>query len=332
MTLQPLQRQLGETLTQLGRLLRQQELALQQAQASLEQFRQGRRQAEAELPACRAELAERQQRLHDLLRQHGSRQALADLVAQRAQEREVAEQALLELQRQRAALGRGDPAQALGQVQTAMEAARQQLEQLLDQRGAAKQHCDSISAADPHAAVEQARAQLEVAEAAHRGLQRLCDAQAELLRLFEAAVSDLSSSYSEPLARCIDRFLAPLALGPAEVKLRYDQSSGFHGLELRRGANFFGHDQLSGGMREQLAAALRLAMADVLRPAHDGCLPLVFDDAFANADPERIEGVKRMLAAAVERGLQVILLTCDPDAYAGFADHRLELPSSAEPS
>jgi DNA repair exonuclease SbcCD ATPase subunit len=330
--LQPLQRQLGETLAQLGRLLRQQEMELQRAQASLEQFRQGRRQAETELPACRAELAERQQRLADLLRQHSSRQALADLVAQRAQERQTAEQDFSELQRQRAALGSDDPAQALRQVQTAMEAAREQLEQLLDQRGAAKQQCDSISAADPHAAVEQARAQLEVAEAAHRGLQRVCDAQGELLRLFEAAVADLSSSYSEPLAGSIQRYLAPLALGPTEVKLRYDQSTGFHGLELRRGSDFFGHDQLSGGMREQLAAALRLAMADVLRPAHDGCLPLVFDDAFANADPERIEGVKRMLAVAVERGLQVILLTCDPASYAGFADHSLELPSSVEPS
>ncbi len=26
-------------------------------------------------------------------------------------------------------------------------------------------------------------------------------------------------------------------------------------------------------------------MADVLKGAHDGCLPLVFDDAFTNSDP-----------------------------------------------
>jgi len=35
--------------------------------------------------------------------------------------------------------------------------------------------------------------------------------------------------------------------------------------------------------------------------------------------------VKRMLAAAVERGLQVILLTCDPAAYGSFADQVVEL-------
>ena len=80
-------------------------------------------------------------------------------------------------------------------------------------------------------------------------------------------------------------------------------------------------------MREQLAAALRLSMADVLREAHDGCLPLVFDDAFTNSDPERVDLVKRMLGSAVDRGLQVILLTCDPAAYGSFADQVVELGS-----
>ncbi|MEB3167339.1 MAG: AAA family ATPase [Synechococcaceae cyanobacterium] len=327
--LQPLQRQLGETVVQLGRAQRQAETERQQAQADLERFRAGRRQQELELPTRRTELSERQQRLTDLLRQFGSREALAEQVARERQQLMAAEQDLQQLQQERLARAGGDPARALQQLQSASERARQQLEHLLDQRGAAKHQCDSISREDPHAAVEQARVQLEAAETAHRRLQQICEAQQELARLFEAAVSDLSSRYSDPLARSIDRYLESLDLGPTQVKLRYDQVSGFHGLELRRGADFFPHDQLSGGMREQLAAALRLAMADVLRQAHEGCLPLVFDDAFTNADPARIDGVKRMLAAAVERGLQVILLTCDPASYGGVADRCIELPLPA---
>ena len=73
-------------------------------------------------------------------------------------------------------------------------------------------------------------------------------------------------------------------------------------------------------MREQLTAALRLSMADVLKEANDGCLPLVFDDAFANSDPARIDSIKKMLNTAVDRGLQVILLTCDPMAYGSFGE------------
>ena len=81
----------------------------------------------------------------------------------------------------------------------------------------------------------------------------------------------------------------------------------------------------------RLAAALRLSMADVLKDAHDGCLPLVFDDAFTNSDPERIDLVKRMLSTAVERGLQVVLLTCAPEAYGSFADRVVELAAPGDP-
>ena len=51
------------------------------------------------------------------------------------------------------------------------------------------------------------------------------------------------------------------------------------------------------------------------------------DDAFTNSDPERVKIVKQMLGTAVNRGLQVILLTCDPGAYGGFADQAIELKS-----
>jgi uncharacterized protein YhaN len=68
-------------------------------------------------------------------------------------------------------------------------------------------------------------------------------------------------------------------------------------------------------MREQLGLALRLSMADVLKEAHGGCLPLLFDDAFAHSDPGRIAVIEAMLRTAVARGLQVIVFTCDPQAY-----------------
>ena len=198
-------------------------------------------------------------------------------------------------------------------------------EQLLDRRGAAKQRCDSISSDDPFAAVEQARLQLETAEADHRQLVRLTQAHQLLQQLFQEAQADLSSRYSEPLARAMGDYLRPLLPDGQVARLGYDQSKGFQGLQLRRGEEFYDFESLSGGMREQLAAALRLSMADVPKGAHDGCLPLVFDDAFTNSDPERVDLVKHMLGTAVERGLQVILLTCDPAAYGAFADEVVEL-------
>ena len=156
-------------------------------------------------------------------------------------------------------------------------------------------------------------------------MRRVIDAHRLLRELFHEAQADLSSRYSEPLAQAIGAYLRPLVPDGPVARLSYDQGRGFQGLQLKRGQEFYDFEQLSGGMREQLAAALRLSMADVLKRAHDGCLPLVFDDAFTHSDPERVRLVKQMLSTAVERGLQVILLTCDPQAYAGFAEQVVEL-------
>ncbi|MEI7951793.1 MAG: hypothetical protein WCH37_03820, partial [Synechococcaceae cyanobacterium ELA182] len=76
---------------------------------------------------------------------------------------------------------------------------------------------------------------------------------------------------------------------------------------------------LSTGAREHFAAALRITMAEVLAEAYDGSLPVLFDDAFANSDPERQQGVHRMLQQAADQGLQVILLSCDPERSQGIA-------------
>ena len=66
-------------------------------------------------------------------------------------------------------------------------------------------------------------------------------------------------------------------------------------------------------------------MAQTLSAAHDGCLPLLFDDAFTNTDPERLAAVRCMLRRAVDVGLQVVILSCDPDPYLEIADAVVDL-------
>jgi hypothetical protein len=56
-------------------------------------------------------------------------------------------------------------------------------------------------------------------------------------------------------------------------------------------------------------------MAEILAQGHDGCLPIVFDDAFAYSDPERVQTLQRMLNLAAKRGLQIVVLTCTPSDY-----------------
>ena len=66
-------------------------------------------------------------------------------------------------------------------------------------------------------------------------------------------------------------------------------------------------------------------MAEVLAADHGGCLPVVFDDAFAYSDPERVNQLQRMLDLAATRGLQVIILTCNPVDYAALGAKTVSL-------
>jgi uncharacterized protein YhaN len=291
----------------------------------LQQFQEQRLKDAGQLEVVRGELTDRQQRIQEQERQLGNRDAVATKLGVITKDRQQAETQLSQLQAERTALGSQDLTLAQQQLETQIDGINKRIGELFDQRGAAKQRCDTISGMDPFAAVEQAQLQLELAEADYQQLLQLTDAHKKLRALFQEVQADLSSRYSEPLARAIDDYLRPLGQEGPAARLSYDPGKGFQGLQLRRGQEFYDFGALSGGMREQLAAALRLSMADVLKDGHDGCLPLVFDDAFTNSDPERVDLVKRMLGTAVERGLQVILLTCDPAAYGSFADQVVEL-------
>lgn len=323
--LKALQQQISATSTHTSSAAATAERELEDARSAFQQFQQQRISETSQLEVVRSEVADRQQRMDQLISQQGDRAAVDGKLESLTQDRQQAEAQLSQLQADRALLSSQDAELEKQRLQEKIDGLINHQERLLDQRGAAKQRCDSISSADPFAAIEQARLQLETAEADLQQLQRVIDAHKLLRDTFQEVQADLSSRYSEPLARAIGDYLKPLLPDGQATRLSYDQNKGLQGLQLKRGQEFYDFEALSGGMREQLAAALRLSMADVLKEAHDGCLPLVFDDAFTNSDPERVELVKHMLGAAVERGLQVILLTCDPAAYGSFADEVVKL-------
>lgn len=207
-------------------------------------------------------------------------------------------------------------------------------EQMLDrrrtelnrERGALLERCDQLGRRELHAELEEAAMQLEVAELAERQEHQLVNARVQLLKRFQDARADLSRRYSSPLKASINHFIAPLLRQPGDsTELRFDAKDGLRDLRLQRSGQSMEFSQLSGGLKEQLNAAVRLAMAQTLSAAHDGCLPLLFDDAFTNTDPERLAAVRCMLRRAVDVGLQVVILSCDPDPYLEIADAVVDL-------
>jgi DNA repair exonuclease SbcCD ATPase subunit len=318
-----------EALEQLHRQLQQSYAAtsapLRQSQASLAALAQGleaahqRQSSSGEaLASLNGERSHTQARAEELGQRHPNELALAAALQQVEAQVAAAAHQLGALGQEFAAVSGGDGASQLPQLGAQIQQAEAEVLHLIASQAAARQRCQTLGASDPHGALEQAQASLEQAQRHHTSLQRLCDGQLLLRELFKAAQADLSSRYSEPLARSINRYLEPLLPAGASCQLRYASESGFSSLQLQRGQERFSFSELSGGMREQLGTALRLSMADVLKAGHDGCLPLVFDDAFTNADPQRLARLQQMLALAVARGLQVIVLTCDPQSYAGL--------------
>ncbi len=200
-------------------------------------------------------------------------------------------------------------------------------EDLNREQGGLLERCDRLGRSDLHALVEETAAARDLAIRAEQQATLVAEARQLLLRRFQEARRDLSRRYSMPLRQSINRFMAPLLLEASdECELNVDPTEGLNALRLQRSGRSFDFAQLSGGMKEQFNAALRLAMADTLRSSHDGCLPLLFDDAFTNTDPKRLVSVLTMLRQAVDFGLQVVVLSCDPDPYREIADSCVMLP------
>ena len=214
----------------------------------------------------------------------------------------------------------------LTEVQQQEQALQQRLQHLSGEQGALLERCRALGSNDPYGAKEAAERELHQAEAAHRHEALQVRAQQHLLSLFETARTDLSNRYTAPLSESIAGYLQPLLLQSGDAcQLNYGAKEGLHNLTLQRQGLALPFLALSGGMKEQLNAALRLALADTLRSGHGGCLPVLFDDAFTNTDPDRLQTVLSMLRRAVDRGLQVIVLSCDGSPYEAIADAVVEL-------
>lgn len=185
----------------------------------------------------------------------------------------------------------------------------------------------SDGADDPDAALAVATAQARSAQEHLASVRRKAGAFRLLHSLFLDEQRALADRFTRPLADKISGYLECLfgAGTRANVVLAENAFSGLQLVRPTHGGGAVPFDSLSGGAREQVAAAVRLAMAEVLCSDRHGCLPVIFDDAFAYSDPERVQTLQRMLYLAASRGLQVIVLTCTPSDYAALGAKHVTL-------
>ncbi len=294
----------------------------QQGEASVILHRTGERIANA-----RRSLQEREQALAGLRAQldllvetHGDDNRRADELGRVSSAQQAADKSLAETRRKITDLQPATLESDRTRLRRAIErqtAAGSDAEQ---KRAAARADLRRDGTTDPQAdlalaetAARSAGERLALAERKGKSLQLLHD-------LFLREQKDLADQFTRPLAGTITAYLECL-FGPgarAEVTLENNEFAALRLIRAAQGDASFDFETLSGGTREQLAAAVRLAVAEVLAEAHDRCLPLVFDDAFTYSDPERVQTLQRMLDLAASRGLQIIVVTCTPADYAAL--------------
>jgi DNA repair exonuclease SbcCD ATPase subunit len=184
---------------------------------------------------------------------------------------------------------------------------------------------------DLHASLDEAYGRMERAKREVARLQLEADAIRLLKEQFDQEQKALADKLSAPLAEALTgyvRTLFPRARAALEIS-----AEGIQGIRLvRDDLASFDFEVLSEGTREQLAAAVRLASAEILARHHNGSLPVVFDDAFAYADPERVRELQRMLDHAAGQGLQIIVLTCQKNDYVTFPAKQVFLTRDLQPA
>ncbi len=297
----------------------------EQLRTRLEQALQALHTHRENLTTSRLALRDLETRIMVLEDTHGDTAAREQaLVAARA----AAQHAAAELAATRHALTELAPATLTADLDRFQRAIAQQESRRRDaenRRLIARDRLTLDGSSDPQAELSHALARCEAAREAHASEHRRAQAIAQLHQLFADSREAIDRNLVQPLAERISGYLQAL-FGPSARIVVKLSDTGIESLELVRADDpTFGFAALSGGAREQVAAAVRLAMAEILAADHDGCLPLVFDDAFAYTDPDRVQALQRMLNLAAIRGLQIIVLTCTPTDYSAFGACELRL-------
>jgi DNA repair exonuclease SbcCD ATPase subunit len=309
--------------------------AQDRARSALERVRLELRTAEAASSA--AEAAERRASAAVAAAREGAQDdgALAVAISQAAERTERARQAVAELDAQ---LERTDAAgvreraeRAGARVAGLEELARGQRERVV----ALGVELREARGGGSYAALTEAEERLRACERALEDVRQRAEAVKLLRQVLAEEQQKAERRFVAPVKERVDRWLGALVgddrggvtLNERLEVVGLDGARPGHGGDPGAVTDF---EALSSGMREQLGLLVRLALARVL--AGDGTLPVIIDDGVVHTDAVRFQRLLSVLEDAAGT-LQVILLTCHPERYAGLRQAaRFDLQALVEAS
>ena len=275
--------------------------------------------AQKTLETRHREIADMEASIRTLEKSNGDAPARAESIASATRE-EAAIKSLLEAVT--AALADLNPERLEQEVVRLERVINNELEKQQSARerlAVAKTTLASDGTSDPQADLLQAKARHAAASDEHAREKRHATAIDLLHQLFTKSQESITRSITQPIADRVCGYLECIYGRGVRVDVDWSGSGTSNTIRITRpGTPQFAFGTLSGGAREQVAAAVRLATAEILATAHNGCLPILFDDSFAYSDKDRIQSLQSMLELAANRGLQVLVLSCTPSDYIGL--------------
>lgn len=212
-----------------------------------------------------------------------------------------------------------DPREEVKRLERQLQGADETASRALAEESREEGRLESLSAQGPYSAL--GRAEEEVARLRRElAAEELRVAAVRLLR--ETVVGCRAAALAAvaaPVEAAASRLLERIAGGRlGRVRLGEAFEPGHVLPEPTGGA--VPVESVSGGEREQVYLATRLALAEVL--ARDERQLLLLDDVLTATDTGRLARVMGILEEAAER-LQVLILTCHPERYHGLAGARM---------
>lgn len=207
-----------------------------------------------------------------------------------------------------------DPSEEVSRLEMQLQAAIDSATRALEDEKRAEGGLERIVAQAPYSAL--ARAEEDVAKLRRElTVEELRVSAVKLLRDTVAQCrAEALAAVAAPVEQAATRILQRIAgsrLGQLQLGDAFEPG---HVLpELAEGSVSI--EQVSGGEREQIYLATRLALADVL--ARGERQLVVLDDVLTATDAGRLARVMGVLEEAAQR-LQVLVLTCHPERYRGL--------------
>jgi DNA repair exonuclease SbcCD ATPase subunit len=224
---------------------------------------------------------------------------------------------------QRAAQGRAEVEREVREAQAKRARAEAEAQALRDALRTEEGRLDELSQGASFTALAKAEEDVARIESDASRLHLEADSvkllRETLVRCRDEAVAKVSGE----VERAAERILAQIA---GMERVRVELGETFAPTKARVGdGEGVALEWLSGGEREQVHFAVRLALAEVL--AQEERPMVVLDDVLVATDSARLGRVIEVLESASQR-MQVIVLTCHPERYARAAGAtRIELAS-----